>query len=354
MRKSILAAAITKSCDLQGRWSFALIALWMSTQQLERLSAAPPDQAYHRTPACVDGNCIPNRATNGFHATRWRPWPGGEPSQYTPVPPVGIELNPIQVPPRDKELDLPVRPSAPGEARSTEPSPNDRPGAGVVLPPELRGLTPPKPVEETRPGNSSIPRGPTLPGVQPAFNSQPLFIGKKPEPLRLRSEDSPLQEIPAAEQPLLKIRPAGNSQSGLMPEMVPWNDEDKKPVARPALGIKGNQVQLTIRLDEGALPDANETRMTSMQIQHETSPALSIQTSAIGMLPAEPKPVAQSMTEYPGQKSGWHSSAANAPAILPNIEAQPLLPTENMNSNSSSSPVVSPLRGVSRGNPLRP
>lgn len=353
MRQSILAAAISKSYDLQCRWSYVLIALCFSTQLCQRLAAAPPDQAYHRTPACVDGNCIPNRATNGFHATRWRPWPGGEPSQYKPVPPVGIELNPIQVPPRDKELDLPIRPSAPGDA-TTEPSPNDQPSGGVVLPPELRGLTPPKPVEETRPGSSSMPRGPMLPGLQPGLSPQPLLLGKKPEPLRLRTEDSPPLEIPAIEQPTLKIRPASNSQSGLMPEMVPWNDEDNKPITRQAMGIKGNQVQLTIRLDEPALPDANENQTTTIQVQHKTAPALSIQTSAIGMLPTEPKPIAHSKIDHLTQKSTWHSSAANAPAILPNIEAQPLPPMENMQSNSSSTGVVSPLRGVSRGNPLRP
>ena len=46
-------------------------------------------------------------------------------------------------------------------------------------------------------------------------------------------------------------------------------------------------------------------------------------------------------------------SAANAPAILPNVEARPLPAPQMAETVSNETPVVSPLRGLSQGNPLR-
>jgi hypothetical protein len=333
--------------------SLFTVALCLVMQLRPELLAATPDQAYHRTPVCVDGNCVPNRATNGYHATRWRPWPGGEPSQNKPVPPVGIELNKIEEPVRDRELEMPVRPTAPGDATTTEPSPNDRPSGGIVLPPELRDMTPKRPVEETRPGNSSFPRGPLHPGMQPGPNFQPILLSKKPEQLRPLSPVPPPHEMPAVEPPLLKIRPAGNSQSGLMPEMVPWNDEEKNPIVRQAARITGNQVQHTLSLDEAALPDANEDQARTIRVQHESSPAPSFQASAIGMLPVDSKSGVQPLKEPAAKEIEWRSPTANAPAILPNIEAQPLS-LSKAEPNSGNTTTVSPLRGLSQGNPLRP
>jgi len=248
---------------------------------------------------------------------------------------------------------MPVRPTVPGEATTTEPSPNDQPGGGIVLPPELRDMTPKRPVEETRPGNSSIPRGPLLPGMQPGPKIQPLLLGKRPEPLRPLSPVPPPRDIPDDEPPLLRIRPAGNSQSGLMPEMVPWSDEDKNPIVRQAARITTKQVQHTISLDEAKLPNANEDQAVTIRVHHESSPTPSIQASAIGMLPVDSKPVIQPMIEPVAKESAWRSPATNAPAILPNYEAQPLPLINKVEPNSGTPAVSSPLRGVSQGNPLR-
>jgi hypothetical protein len=306
------------------------------------LLAGTPDQAYHRTPICVDGNCVPNRATNGFYATRWRPWPGGEPSQHKPVPQVGIELNKVQVPPRESELDMPVRPNTP-EGGSPDLSPNDQPSGGIVLPPDLRNMTPKRPVEDTTPGSSSFPRGPMLPGMPTGPSPQPLLLGKKPEPLRLMPAP-PSQETPADEPPVFKIRPVGNSQSGMMPEMVPWNEEEKNPIVRQPARISGNQVQHTIRLDEAALPDANEDKVSTIRVHHESTMTSSLQTPSSG---------SKRLDEPAPQAASWRPTAANAPAILPSVEARPL-PVFNPSEPTAGNPAVaSPLRGLSQGNPLR-
>lgn len=330
-----------------------LLVLGMGLMMLSQATAATPDQAYHRTPVCADGNCVPNRPTNGYHPTRWRPWPGGEPSQEKSIPPVGIELQKIQELPRDKELELPSRPNAAGDAAASEPSPNDKSSGGIVLPPEFRDVTPKKPVEETPPDNSSMPRGPQFPGIRPDSVSQPLLLGKKFEPPRPLTPVPP-NSVPATEPSLLKIRPAGNSQSGLMPEMVPWNDEDKNPIIRQAARITGNHVQHTINLDEANLPDAGESKAQHLRIRHEPPPTLSIQTSAISHEPFEATSASESPHGPTARGPEWRSPAVNAPAILPNIEAQPLPALSQVEPSASGASAVFPLRGVSQGNPLRP
>jgi hypothetical protein len=310
--------------------------------------AGTPPQAYHRTPGCIDGNCVPNRSTTGYHATRWRPWPGGEPTDYKPTPQVGVELKTIQVPSRDKELELPFRPSAGGEGTSTSPSPNDRPSGGVVLPPDLNNLTPQRPVEESGPGSSSIRRGPSFPSNGLNSGTEPMHLGKTPEPLRLRTADAPSNDPSTTAPPQLKIRPASNSQSRLMPEMVPWNDEDKNPIIRQTARITSNQVQQTIRLDEAALPDSRE-QTTTIRVQHLNSPNSLMPTTAVEQLPNTPKTLNQGNMELAESRS----TAANAPAILSNIEAQPL-PAVSLETMPKGNSIASPLRGVSQGNPLRP
>jgi hypothetical protein len=132
-----------------------------------------------------------------------------------------------------------------------------------------------------------------------------------------------------------------------MPEMVPWNNEDKNPVVRQAIRITGNQVQQTIRLDEVALPDANENHKTTIRVQHETLSTPSNRAISLPPVGIESKPTCLA------QNTASQSSAANAPAILPNIEAQPLLPMSNTEASNGSAATISPLRGISQGNPLR-
>lgn len=334
---------------------YTIVALILSVLLQQRLPAATPGQAYHRTPVCADGNCAPNRATTGYHATRWRPWPEGEPSQNMPVSPVGIDLKKNETPARDKELELPVRPAAPDENAATEPSPNDKPSGGIVLPPELRDVTPKKPVELPLPDNSNLQRGPMFPGVKSTPGNEPLLLGKKPQPLRSLSPAIPSNNIPADDPPpVLKIRAEGNSQSGLMPEMVPWNDEDKNPIVRQAARISGNQVQNTISLAETALPDATEAKPLTIRVQPESSPSRLTQTSAFAAAPSESLPSSKPSLELATQATEWRSPNANAPAILPHVEAQPLPVPMKVETSSPGNAVASPLRGVSQGNPLRP
>jgi hypothetical protein len=334
---------------MQTKSWFLAVALSMSIV-VQRLSAATPDQAYHRTPVCADGNCAPNRATNGYHATRWRPWPGGEPSLNTPIPPVGLELKKIDLPPRDKELELPLRPSATGDGATTEPSPNDKPSGGIELPPEFRDVTPKKPIEEPRPGNSSLQKGPMFPSNNPSPSNEPLLIGKKPMPLRSLSPEMLPKRIPADEPPpMLKIRPTETSRSGLTPEMVPWNDEDKNPVVRQTARITGSQVQQTIRLDEENLPETNNVLPLAIRVQHESRQP----SQATAMASFEAQPRQQPSVESQPPATEWHSSNAKVPAFLPNVEAQPVPVPTKMGVVSSDPAIASPLRGVSQGNPLR-
>ncbi len=323
------------------------IALFLFARTPSACHAEPPVQAYHRTPGCIDGNCVPNRGTNGYHATRWRPWPGGEPTTIKATPSVGIEPRTIQVPPRDDELDMPFRPSLPGDGSATEPSPNDKSGSGMTLPPDLRNLTPARPVEQTRPDNSNVPKGSQIRGQDTAEIQQPILLGKKPEPLRLRHADSQTDATPSSQLPMLKVRPADASQSGLVPEMVPWNNEDKNPIVRQAIRITSNQVQQTIRLDEAALPDADENRETTIRVQHQTLTTLANHTMSSLQPTIDPKP------NSPSQDAEWHSSRANAPAILPQIDAQPLPQANKAETTITAAAAGSPLRGISQGNPLR-
>jgi len=176
---------------------------------------------------------------------------------------------------------------------------------------------------------------------------QPILLGKKPEPLRLRHADSQTDDTPSSQLPMLKVRPADASQSSLVPEMVPWNNEDKNPVVRQAIRITSNQVQQTIRLDEAALPNAGENQETTIRVQHQTLPSLANDTTSSLQPTIDPKP------NSPSQDAEWHSSRANAPAILPQIEAQPLPQVNKADTSVTATAVGSPLRGISQGNPLR-
>ena len=138
---------------------YVVVALLLSVFVQKYLLAATPGQAYHRQPVCADGNCVPNRSVGGYNATRWRPWPEGEPSLTPPIPPVGIELKKADPPARDKELELPTRPTVPGDNATVEPSPNDQPGGATGLPRELENVTPRRPVEVPLPNNGSLQRG---------------------------------------------------------------------------------------------------------------------------------------------------------------------------------------------------
>ncbi len=328
-------------------------ALVLGAFAAQQLPAATPGQAYHRQPVCADGNCVPNRTVGGYNATRWRPWPGGEPSLNPPIPPVGVELKNTDPPSRDRELELPTRPTAPADNFPLEPSPNDRPGEGTGLPRELENVTPRRPVEVPLPGNSSLPRGPQFPGSNPMSGPKPLLIGAKPMQPRSFAPNAPAKLVPADEPPpMLKVRPEIKSQSGLMPEMVPWSKEDKNPIVRQTARITGNQVQQTINLDEGPLPDATVAQPLTIQIRPESPLNRPIQTVAISAPPFEAKPLSKPMFEQPVPHPEV-GSAANAPALLPNVEARPLPAPQASETVSSETPVVSPLRGLSQGNPLR-
>jgi hypothetical protein len=127
-----------------------------------------------------------------------------------------------------------------------------------------------------------------------------------------------------------------------MPEMVPWNDQDKNPIIRQPARISGKQVQQTISLDEAALPNASETQVSTIRVHHVSSSASTPHAQE-----------SQSRNEPTSEPTSWRPTAANAPAILPNVEARPLpvhVPSEPIAVNPA---VASPLRGLSQGNPLR-
>lgn len=338
---------------LRSQSRYLIGALIFGALAEQQLSAATPGQAYHRQPVCADGNCVPNRTVGGYNATRWRPWPGGEPSLSAPTPPVGIELKNTDPPSRDRELELPTRPTAPADNIPSEPSPNDRPGGGTSLPRELENVTPRRPVEVPLPGSSSLPSGPQFPGSNPMSGPKPLLIGAKPMQPRSFAPNEPAKLVPADEPPpMLKVRPEVKAQSGLMPEMVPWSEEEKNPVVRQIARITGNQVQQTINLNEGTLPDASAAQPVTIQIRQENSPSRPIQTIAIAAAPIETKPLRNPVFEQSVPEPEFRS-AANAPAILPNVEARPLPVPQQPETVSQGPAVLSPLRGVSQGNPLR-
>jgi hypothetical protein len=204
-------------------------------------------------------------------------------------------------------------------------------------------------MEQPLPGNSSLQRGPLFPTMRPAPDVQPFLLGNKVPPVQTVPAATPSNNLPREEQPaILKIRPAGNSRVGLTPEMVPWNDEEKNPIVRQTARITGTQVQQTISLDEGTLPDAADVKPLTIRIQEQSAPSRPIQTVAIAAAPNQ----AMSLS-VPSAYEPEVRSAANAPAILPPVEARPLPMPQHTETISNAPAAASPLRGISQGNPLR-
>ncbi|MDX1961719.1 MAG: hypothetical protein SFX18_01115 [Pirellulales bacterium] len=129
--------------------------------------AGGPGMPYHREPGCIDGICVPKRETNGFHETRWRPWPGTE--QGPPPKPryEGVNAPKSELPPPKTELDLPAA-EPPGGAAASPTQPNGVNPATPVVPgnpfpdaelsPELRGTVPATPPVERLPPMGQLPR----------------------------------------------------------------------------------------------------------------------------------------------------------------------------------------------------
>jgi hypothetical protein len=180
----------------QRTWLAGLLALSLGLSQSPSLSAGTPDYPYHRAPACQDGNCPPQRQTNGHYETRWRPWPVN-PAQPNMTPP-GVRNNApnIDVPTREKELDLPKR--AMPKDGNLDPNTN-----GANVPNELRNVVPPAPVERPLPNNQT----PTTPGSSSRMLPSPT-IGMSNSPMT-----GPLPLIVDAPNTGSVTRPAsGNSQ----------------------------------------------------------------------------------------------------------------------------------------------
>jgi hypothetical protein len=139
-------------------------------------AAGPPPLDRPSPPACcADGYCYPNRTTFGVYATRWRRWPVGEleptPAEVTPGAPLGPEIPPFSLPPKEEEDR-----SAPPRTKAAERVAEEEEGGPETPPMPAPGTTPtgtPPGLDLPLPDDESTPTGtPWRPG-DPLLDTPP-------------------------------------------------------------------------------------------------------------------------------------------------------------------------------------
>jgi len=372
---------------------------WLACDTLQ--AAAPNGALYHREPGCVDGVCVPNRATNGFYPTRWRAWPGTETGPAAKKTYPGINVPNLDVPGIEKELSLPktsgTGTAAPGAAApstsdpatspSTAPPNNSRPNPLIDLPPELRDITPPRPTERTSP-TGALPKPTPLSKLELRFPDSESNSQMKVKAVSSQVETPPPSPPRSLTEPLRINDPLINSPSGSSPKqlMESLRSEQNKPAG------KMPRPEDLIEQPNGRISLREPLRITTTQIEQSLGSAafnagrqpvplpragslpkvLSLpqgmeKASAHLPLPNNPAPSfkikqVQNLEVLSDRPTNDHVKVASAPFQLqePQVaEVPPIVAAPRVNPRSSNavlpprSGANSSLRGATSGNPLR-
>lgn len=178
---------------------------------------------------CADGSCIPNRATNGFYATRWRKWPVSPPAPPSKGVREGIPAPDVELPPLQEETSRPRPQAVPSDVQPVPSGPEP-----TVTPPTT---TPP----------TTFPPGQIPESPAPSEALPPELRGQRTLPQIPRDDRPPRRTPVVAERPgartataveelranLHSPRDAGTAAAASKPRELPASQTHAAPIQRP-------------------------------------------------------------------------------------------------------------------------